>query len=65
MLPPLTRLLRTVVARQNGLSYAAHVSEAWMQGRTTYGGCSTALCLEGARRLLPEAPPLRSAQIML
>ena len=35
-----------------------------MQGQTTYGGLSAALCLEGARRLLGEdAPPLRSANI--
>ena len=35
-----------------------------MQGQTTYGGLSAALCLEGARRLLGEdALPLRSANI--
>jgi hypothetical protein len=42
------------------------------QGRTTYGGCSAALCLEAAKRLLrdqrhssgaAELPPLRSAQV--
>lgn len=35
----------------------------WMQGRTTYGGMSAALCYEAARRVLPDAPPLRSAMI--
>ena len=35
----------------------------WMQGRTSYGGLSSALALETARRLHPELPPLRSAAI--
>lgn len=35
----------------------------WMQGRTTYGGLSAAICLETARRAFPEAPPLRSAMV--
>lgn len=34
-----------------------------MQGRTTYGGLSAALCLETAQRAFPELPPLRSANI--
>lgn len=39
------------------------IPEGWMQGRTTYGGLSAALCLEGALRAFPDLPPLRSAQI--
>ena len=35
----------------------------WMQGRTSYGGLSSALALETARRLHPGLPPLRSAAI--
>ena len=35
----------------------------WMQGRTSYGGLSSALALETARRLHPALPPLRSAAI--
>ena len=35
----------------------------WMQGRTSYGGLSTALALETARRLHPALPPLRSAAV--
>ena len=35
----------------------------WMQGRTTYGGLSAAICLEAAQRTCPEAPPLRSALV--
>ena len=35
----------------------------WMQGRTSFGGLSSALALETAQRLHPELPPLRSAAI--
>ena len=35
----------------------------WMQGRTSYGGLSTALALETALRLHPQLPPLRSAAV--
>lgn len=43
--------------------FAAIVPEEWMQGRTSYGGLSSALALEAARTLAPDMPPLRSAQI--
>ena len=36
---------------------------SWSQGRTLYGGISSALCLEAVRRATPDLPPLRSAQI--
>ncbi len=39
------------------------IGEDWMQGRTTYGGLSAALCVEAAMRLVPDLPPLRSANI--
>ena len=35
----------------------------WMQGRTSYGGLSTALAVETARRFHPALPPLRSAAV--
>lgn len=35
----------------------------WAQGRTAYGGYSTALAYEVARRVGDELPPLRSAQV--
>jgi acyl-CoA thioesterase len=38
------------------------VPEDWLQGRTTYGGLSAALCLAGALRAIPDLPPLRAAQ---
>jgi acyl-CoA thioesterase len=34
----------------------------WLQGRTTYGGLSAALCLEATYRSFDQLPPLRSAQ---
>lgn len=39
------------------------ITEHWMQGRTTYGGLSAALCLDAALKIHPDLPPLRSAQI--
>ncbi len=38
------------------------VSPDWMQGRTTYGGLTAALCLEAAKGLVDDLP-LRSAQV--
>lgn len=44
---------------------AAHyaISDDWLQGRTTYGGLSAALCLAGTLARHEDLPPLRSAQI--
>jgi len=44
------------------LMAGAQLSEDWMQGRTTYGGLTAALCVEAARRGVSDLPPLRSAQ---
>lgn len=44
-------------------SFTARVDEGWMQGRTTYGGASSALALAAARRACPTDFPFRSAQI--
>lgn len=35
----------------------------WLQGRTTYGGLSSALALHAAQSIEPDLPPLRSAQV--
>lgn len=45
-----------------GETWAVHVSDDWLQGRTVYGGLAAALCLEAAQREFPDLPPLRSAQ---
>src|SRR5271154_1917854 len=42
--------------------FHATLSPDWLQGRTAYGGLSAALCVEAARRAVPELPALRSAQ---
>ncbi len=41
----------------------AKITENWMQGRTTYGGLSAALCLKAALLKNPSLPPLRSALV--
>ncbi|MEO5867087.1 MAG: thioesterase family protein [Sphingomonas sp.] len=35
----------------------------WLQGRTAYGGLSSALALYAAQRCEPDLPPLRTAQV--
>lgn len=45
-------------------SYNATIYDNWLQGRTTYGGLSGALCVEAAQRSLENPPPLRSAQFL-
>ncbi|MEO1921019.1 MAG: thioesterase family protein [Sphingomonadaceae bacterium] len=49
--------------REEGDGFAAQVPPEWAQGRTAYGGYSTALAYEAARRVSEDLPPLRSAQI--
>ncbi|MCW3836761.1 thioesterase family protein [Sphingomonas canadensis] len=43
--------------------FRAEVPEGWRQGRTTYGGLSSALALHAALAAEPDLPPLRSAQV--
>ena len=50
-------------ARPTETGLIAEIPEHWMQGRTCYGGLSSALALEAARRLADDLPPLRSAQV--
>ena len=44
-------------------SWSINITENWMQGRTTYGGLSSALCLKAVLNNYTNLPPLRSAQI--
>jgi acyl-CoA thioesterase len=39
------------------------IPDNWLQGRTAFGGVSTALALHAAQRLDDHLPPLRSAQV--
>jgi acyl-CoA thioesterase len=50
---------------RDGDVFKTTVSDDWLQGRTAYGGLSAALCLEAAKRILPDLPPLRSGQFTL
>ena len=62
MLTPFNDLLSKMTAIADE-AYSITVPPDWMQGRTTYGGLTTALALEAVNRASPELPPLRSAQI--
>ena len=48
--------------RNSDDSIEAHIPASWMQGRTTYGGLTAALSLQGAMRLVDDIP-IRSAQV--
>lgn len=39
------------------------IPDNWKQGRTLYGGLTTALSYEAAQKAFPDLPPLRSCQI--
>ncbi|MGH6787908.1 MAG: thioesterase family protein [Novosphingobium sp.] len=43
--------------------FSTAIPEAWMQGRTSYGGLSSALALAAAQGLAEDFPPLRSATV--
>ncbi len=43
--------------------FGAAIPATWLQGRTAYGGLSSALALHAAQACEPDLPPLRSAQI--
>ncbi|GER01713.1 hypothetical protein JCM17845_23360 [Iodidimonas gelatinilytica] len=61
-MPSFSSLLSGLEKTESG--YRATVFEDWLQGRTLYGGLSTALSYEAVRQSLDGAtPPLRSAQI--
>lgn len=57
----LAEILAATRPTDNGL--IAEVPENWRQGRTAYGGLSSALALHAAQQLAPDLPPLRSAQV--
>ena len=43
--------------------WRGHIPDNWLQGRTAYGGLSTALALHAAKASDDDLPPLRSAQV--
>lgn len=46
-----------------GGGFTTEIPANWLQGRTAYGGLSSALALAAAKQVEPDLPPLRSAQI--
>jgi acyl-CoA thioesterase len=56
-------LLEGAEARDKG--FALTIPEDWHQGRTAYGGFSSALALSAALKIDGELPPLRSAQLSM
>ena len=60
---PLLTLLQSFKQSAPGV-FTCSLTPGWMQGRTTYGGMSAALCLEGAKRILSDDKlALRSALV--
>lgn len=57
----LDALLSTLRVEDGAAS--AHIDEGWMQGRTAYGGISSAVALAGTMALHATEAPLRYAQI--
>jgi acyl-CoA thioesterase len=58
---PLADILAGAAAIDGGFRIA--IPSDWLQGRTAYGGLSSALALHAAQQVEPDLPPLRSAQI--
>lgn len=48
---------------RQGNVYTADIPENWRQGRTTYGGLTSALMLAASMKQFKDLPPLRSALI--
>ncbi|MFX8098522.1 acyl-CoA thioesterase domain-containing protein, partial [Acinetobacter baumannii] len=53
---PLADILAGAVAE--GDSWRLTIPADWMQGRTTYGGLSSAIALHAAQACEPDLPPL-------
>ncbi|OYY78363.1 MAG: hypothetical protein B7Y43_05570 [Sphingomonas sp. 28-62-20] len=58
---PIADILAAMVPTDGG--YTGTIPAGWLQGRTAYGGLSSAIALHAAQQCEPDLPPLRSAQI--
>ena len=58
---PIREILAAATPIEGGLR--AQIPSDWLQGRTAYGGLSSALALHAAQGIEPDLPPLRSAQV--
>ena len=57
----IAEILAAATPIDNG--FTATIPANWLQGRTAYGGLSSALALHAAQAIEPDLPPLRSAQV--
>ena len=57
--------VRTILASLEPVAdgWRGHIPDSWLQGRTAYGGLSSAIALHAAQASEPDLPALRSAQI--
>ncbi|MFC0203818.1 thioesterase family protein [Novosphingobium soli] len=62
-MPGLADMLAGAEPRDDG--FALVIPDDWLQGRTAYGGLTSALALAAAQRIDPELAPLRSAQLAM
>ncbi len=58
---PIREILAKATPLESG--FRAEIPADWLQGRTAYGGLSSALALHAAQAIEPDLPPLRSAQV--
>lgn len=59
---PLGKLIDSIEATGDG-RFTVNAPDDWRQGRTLFGGASAGLCYAACERLVPDLPPLRSAQV--
>ncbi len=57
--------IRDILAKATPVEggFRAEIPSDWLQGRTAYGGLSSALALHAAQGIEADLPPLRSAQV--
>lgn len=58
---PIADILAAATPIEGG--FRTTIPADWLQGRTSYGGLSSALALHAAQQSEPDLPPLRSAQV--
>lgn len=57
----LSQIIATAATLEDG--FRATIPDSWYQGRTAFGGLSSALALQASMQVGGEMPPLRSAQV--
>ena len=60
--PSFSALVNSLTKGSDG-QFSTTITDNWMQGRTTYGGLSAALCLKAIELECQNLAPLRTAQI--